>query len=177
MSSTSSLIWPKGQNDQVVQLINLYLSLVDSKDPSAGPRLADQVFAKDAKWFAAAGCFEGHGRYLPPDRDADGNLLLTARPTDSIAGSRAKAWDTVNSQKHKLLKVFINDASDDGLDLLIAGVAKVDLKGPEPVTREVEFLVRTVIIYEAGEPRIKFWQPVLAKPSSSDQPILAQVDL
>lgn len=61
-SATRSNVWPKRQSDDVVYLINLYFVLVDSKEPSAGPRLADEVFAKNGRWFAAAGYFEGHGK-------------------------------------------------------------------------------------------------------------------
>lgn len=68
--------------------------------------------------------------------------------------------------------MFLNDA--DGLDMLLVGVADVELKNSEHITRE--FLVRAVIITEDGQLRIKFWQPVLAKPSPSEQPILAAVD-
>lgn len=66
MSSTKAHIWPQGVQADVQHLINLYFALVDSKDPGAGPRLADEVFARDGKWFAAAGCFEGHGTVPPP---------------------------------------------------------------------------------------------------------------
>lgn len=60
-SSTSSSLWPKGQKDEVVRLIDRYFSLVDSKDPTAGQRLADEVFAKNGKWYASLGYFEGRG--------------------------------------------------------------------------------------------------------------------
>ncbi|KEF59157.1 uncharacterized protein A1O9_04001 [Exophiala aquamarina CBS 119918] len=150
-STTTSSAWPKGQNDEVVRLINLYFNLVDSKEAGAGPRLADEVFAKHGKWYASLGFFEGR---------------------DSIAASRDKAWDKVNSQRHKLLKVFMNNA--EGLDFLLVGVADVDFKESEPIT--VEFLIHTAVGYEDGHPRILFWQPVLSKPSPSDKPILAQID-
>lgn len=56
-----TVIWPGGIRQDVKDLIDLYFALVDSKDSTAGARLADEVFATDGKWFAAAGCFEGHG--------------------------------------------------------------------------------------------------------------------
>jgi hypothetical protein len=62
-STTSSSVWPKAQKDEVVRLIDLYFSLVDSKEPTAGPRLADEVFARNGKWFASLGFFEGRGRF------------------------------------------------------------------------------------------------------------------
>ncbi|KAK5047413.1 hypothetical protein LTR84_006509 [Exophiala bonariae] len=150
-STTNSSIWPKGQDDEVVRLINLYFNLVDSKEGNAGQRLADEVFAKKGKWYASLGFFEGH---------------------DNIATSRDKAWDKVNSQSHKLLKVFLNDA--EGLDFLLVGIANVDFKESEPVT--VEFLIHTAVGYERGHPRILFWQPVLSKPSPAEKPILATIE-
>ncbi|EXJ67940.1 uncharacterized protein A1O5_08554 [Cladophialophora psammophila CBS 110553] len=144
--------WPKGLYNNVVKLLSLYFHLVDSKEASAGPRLADEVFSKDGKWFASAGYFEGH---------------------DGIAASRIKAWDTVNSQSHELRKVFLNDAH--GLDLLLVGVANVDRKNTGPIT--VEFFVRAVISNELWGPRVKYWQPVALKPVPSDQPLLADVEL
>lgn len=58
---SSNLVWPKGLNQDVVQLLDQYFCLVDSKDQGAGQELADHVFAEDAKWYAASGCFEGRG--------------------------------------------------------------------------------------------------------------------
>lgn len=174
-STTNSNIWPQSRSDDVVQLIELYLQLVDSKESSAGPRLADEVFAKNGKWFAAAGLFEGHGRYFgdnePTTSREPGLLLMTRAPIDSIASSRLKAWDTIDSQKHRLLKVFLNDA--DGLDLLVVGEADAVLKNSERLSRQV--IARAVVIFEDGQARIKFWQALLVKPSS-EQPILADVD-
>lgn len=99
---------------------------------------------------------------------------------DNIARSREKAWDAVESQRHEIQKVFVHDARREartGLDLLLVGVAEIELKSSEHVTRE--FLVRAVVSLqgESKEPRIRFWQPVLSKPSPSDQPILAEVDM
>jgi hypothetical protein len=91
---------------------------------------------------------------------------------DSITASRDKAWEKVNSQHHKLLKVFLNDS--EGLDLLLVGVANVDFKESDAIT--VEFLVRAVITYEGEGPRIVFWQPLFSKPSPSEKPILARID-
>lgn len=91
---------------------------------------------------------------------------------ESIAASRDKAWDKVNSQSHKLLKVFVNDT--EGLDIFLVGVANVDRKDADSIA--VEFLAHTAIAYENGEPRILFWQPVFSKPSPSDTPILAKID-
>ena len=62
-STTTSSVWPKAQKEEVVRLIDLYFNLVDSKEPTAGPRLADEVFAKSGKWFASLGFFEGRGRF------------------------------------------------------------------------------------------------------------------
>lgn len=63
MSSATTLsIWPKGQDDEVLKLINLYFNLVDSKEANAGQRLAEEVFAKKGKWYASLGFFEGHGK-------------------------------------------------------------------------------------------------------------------
>lgn len=62
MSSTKgTIIWPREIRQDVRDLIELYFALVDSKDSTAGVQLADEVFTTDGKWFAAAGCFEGHG--------------------------------------------------------------------------------------------------------------------
>lgn len=96
---------------------------------------------------------------------------MTRAPIDSIASSRLKAWDTIDSQKHRLLKVFLNDA--DGLDLLVVGKADAVLKNSERLSRQV--IARAVVIFEDGQPRIKFWQSLLVK-LSSEQPILADVD-
>jgi hypothetical protein len=63
-TATTSIVWPKRQKDEVIRLIDLYLSLVDSKEPTAGPRLANEVFAKNGKWYASLGLFEGRGKLV-----------------------------------------------------------------------------------------------------------------
>ena len=168
-------VWPHGVREDVKELITLYFQLVDSKHPSAGPRLADEVFAKDGRWFAAAGCFEGHGKSLITLCYCNfwrGGFRLLEKP-DSIAESRRNAWDKIDSQVHEATKVYLNDVH--GFDLLIVGSARIELKDSVPMTPE--FLVRAAITLADGQPKIKFWQPVLVKPDPSEQPILEHVEL
>lgn len=61
------------------------------------------------------------------------------------------------------------------MDLLLAGMAEIELKSSERIRRE--FLVRAVLNSDEGLLRIKFWQPLLSKPSPSDQPILVDVEM
>lgn len=43
------------------KLVDLYFALVDSKEKSAGPRLASEVFTSDGEFFASTGYFKGQG--------------------------------------------------------------------------------------------------------------------
>lgn len=54
-------------------------------------------------------------------------------------------------------------------------MADIELKSSERIRRE--FLVRAVLSSDNGLLRIKFWQPMLSKPSPSEQPILVNVEM
>jgi hypothetical protein len=55
--------WPADLQQEVIDLIELLFSLLDSKDAQAGLQLAQDVFTEDGKFFSSAGYFQGQGTY------------------------------------------------------------------------------------------------------------------
>lgn len=88
-----------------------------------------------------------------------------------IALSRAGIWEVFEIRSHELRKVYVNDANEQDVDLLIVGGAVVKPHGGERTT--LEFIGRAIVQDTEKGPRVRYYQPLV--PNSADRPILADV--
>ena len=56
---TDSAKWPTTVPSTVVQLYDLFFSLVDTRSETAGIQLAEEIFTKDGVFMATSGSFQG----------------------------------------------------------------------------------------------------------------------
>ena len=158
---TDSTSWPSSSlPDSVKKLIDNFFSLVDLKDPEAGSRLADEIFTTDGKFSAVIGSFEGTARMSLqscltfkfqtncPLHWKDSRLKLCTE----IRESRKKAWDTVSSRRHEVLKVYVNNSK--GLDLILVGKVATTSAGVEAHSHE--FVAQAEVV-GMETPRLKFY--------------------
>ncbi|KAK5054689.1 hypothetical protein LTR84_001581 [Exophiala bonariae] len=135
---TAKTTWPTAvQLDaSVKELIDLFYTLADDKSSDAGPRLAAEVFTKDATMGSSAG---------------------TAQGTEAISHSRDNAWNIVASRHHTVLQVFVSDSA--GRDLTLIGeLTQVFNNGKELTAQFVAHLVVDAESHRAGKPRLSLMQ-------------------
>lgn len=137
-TTTETTVWPTSVelDPSIKDLIGLFYALADDKSSDAGPRMAREVFSKDAFMGAATGGFNG---------------------SEEISRSRDNAWKTVSSRRHSVFKVFVNDAA--GHELVVLGkLNQVMINGKELVLPFTGHLVVDAESHAAGTPRLKHMQ-------------------
>ncbi|KAK5199670.1 hypothetical protein LTR92_000211 [Exophiala xenobiotica] len=137
-------IWPGSVNldGGVKDLLALFYELADNTGPGAGPRMASDVFTKDAKVVAGTG--ESNG-------------------SEAISRSRDNAWKLITKRHHVIQQVFVNDK--EGSDLMVLGRVEMEFRNGKSL--EQDFTARVVVNLEskaAGTPRFELMQ-VFAKRS------------
>ncbi|KAK5210839.1 hypothetical protein LTR47_001560 [Exophiala xenobiotica] len=131
-------IWPSSVNldGGVKDLLALFYELADNTGPGAGPRMASDVFTKDAKVVAGTG--ESNG-------------------SEAISRSRDNAWKLITKRHHVIQQVFVNDK--EGSDLMVLGRVEMEFRNGKSL--EQDFTARVVVNLEskaAGTPRFELMQ-------------------
>lgn len=57
---TNSTKWPTKVPTPIIQLLDQFFTLVDTRSESIGSRLAEEIFTQDGKFTATGGTFEGY---------------------------------------------------------------------------------------------------------------------
>lgn len=74
--SKTSISWPPELKEEVRTLIQLLFSLLDSRDPHIGKRLAQDVFTQDGRFYSSTGYYQGQGTLR------DGNIMAEYQITN-----------------------------------------------------------------------------------------------
>ncbi|KAK1761941.1 hypothetical protein QBC33DRAFT_502148 [Phialemonium atrogriseum] len=134
---TKEATWPATTLQKgVKEVIARFYELADSKEPDAGPRIANEVFTKDATLVSVSGTFQGFS---------------------DISASRDKAWVVVNSRQHSISRVFAGD--DKGLELVLLGAVKTGFKNGQVL--DSPFACHITVdasSAKSGDPRLKFME-------------------
>ncbi len=164
---TDSAEWPTTVPSTVVQLYDLFFSLVDTRSETSGSHLAEEIFTEDGVFMATSGSFQGH----------EGTLYMycfigmTLIRELAIRACRQGVWKTIISRRHEVRKVFACDTDGDILDLILVGAVEVENSDYHKHTHE--FVVRSVVVHpQSSSPRVKHYQVVIPAPKTP-QTILA----
>lgn len=153
--------WPAvGVPEVVKSLVDKLFSVLDTKSPGAGDKLADEIFAVDGV-LDSSHRFEGaEGLWsdlrcscgLEPDNLVD---QLNDVYHLEIRTSRKDAWTMIASRSHEILKVYTD--SYETSDLLMIGQLTVRLKSEEQ--KRGQFIARISLTdSQTAEPRIKLYK-------------------
>ena len=164
---TDSAKWPMTVHSTVVQLYDLFFTLVDTRSETSGSRLAEEIFTQDGIFMATSGSFEGGEGILHTGLCVCIGMTLTVDP--AIRTCRKGVWNSVISRRHEVRKVFACDTDGEILDLILAGVVEVENSDHHKHTHE--FIVRSVVVHSKTlHPRVKHYQVVVPAPRTH-QPI------
>lgn len=165
---TDSAKWPTTVHSTVVQLYDLFFTLVDTTSETSGNRLAEEVFAEDGIFMATSGSFEGGEGILLTKLYVF--IVMTLIEDPAIRTCRKGVWNTVVSRHHEVQKVFACDTDGEILDLILAGT--VEVEDSDHHKHIHEFLVRSVVVHpKSPHPRVKHYQLLVPAPKTP-QPIL-----
>ena len=165
---TDSAKWPTTVPSTVVQLYDLFFSLVDTRSETSGSRLAEEIFTQDGIFIATSGSFEGREGILYTGLYVF--IGMTLIRDLAIRTCRKGVWNTVISRHHEVRKVFACDTDGEILDLILAGAVEVENSDQHKHTHE--FIVRSVVVRpKSSYPRVKHYQVFIPAPKTP-QPLL-----
>ncbi|KAK4937362.1 hypothetical protein LTR10_021971 [Elasticomyces elasticus] len=119
--NTALAEWPSIQIPHPVkEQVDKFFSIMDTKAPEAGDRLAEEIFASD-------GVMDGHHR---------------AEGTEALRRCRDNAWKVIQSRRHELLKVYTDSKTAE--DLLVLGQVTAGYHSGEKKRGEFTARIRLV---------------------------------
>lgn len=135
--NTENTDWPEffinaGSKD----LISRFFLLLDTESPEVGDKLADEIFAPNARAEFGGKFFTGK-----EGNDFSVKTIPIINPFTEIRKSRDNAWKVISKRRHKVVKVFTANAQGD--DLLVIGHVEMGFRNGNSL--EGEFSGRITI--------------------------------